>query len=116
MPAAPRARQLRRDKTVFHLLMNVVRLHLEEDARLARQPQLRDFPDQELLIIQQAIDQWVGLATGYVMQKHKCPLPTALRVISEVQAELKAVVPAEEVWAVPLSAVLNLPPGLQAAQ
>jgi hypothetical protein len=96
--------------------MNVVRLHLEEADRLTTQPQLRELPDQELLRIQQGIDQWVRLATGYVMQKHKCPLPAALRVISEVQAELKAVVPVEEVRAVPLSAVLNLPLSWQGAE
>jgi hypothetical protein len=109
MPAAPRARQLRRDKTVFSLLMNVVRLHLEEDDRLARQPQLRDFPDAELLHLQQAADQWLSLALAYVMRKHNCALPTALRVIGEVQADLKASIPAAEVRAVPLSAVLKLP-------
>ncbi|MDO7877138.1 hypothetical protein Q5H93_20500 [Hymenobacter sp. ASUV-10] len=113
MPAAPRARQLRRDKTVFSLLMNVVRLHLEEDDRLARQPQLRDFPDAELLQLQQVADQWLGLAIAYIMQKHKCPMPTALRVIGEVQADLKASIPAAEVRAVPLSAVLELPAELQ---
>ncbi|GAB3587200.1 hypothetical protein [Hymenobacter daeguensis] len=114
MPAAPRARQLRRDKTVFNLLMNVIRLHLEEDDRLARQPELRDFPDASLLHLQQVADQWVGLAIGYVMQRHKCPMTTAMRVIGDVQMELKAVVPAAEVRAVPLDTVMRLPPGLLA--
>jgi hypothetical protein len=109
MPAAPRARQLRRDKTVFSLLMNVCRLHLEEDDRLARQPELRDFPDAELLQIQQVADQWLGMALAYVIQKHRCPMPTALRVVGEVLAELKEIIPAEEVRVVPLSVVLELP-------
>jgi hypothetical protein len=116
MSAAPRARQLRRDKTVFNLLMNVCRLHLEEDDRLAQQPQLRETPDAGLVYIQRIADQWVGLALAYVMQKHRCQLTPALRAIGELQAELKAVIPAEEVRQMPLSQVLNLPPEVLASQ
>jgi hypothetical protein len=114
MPAAPRARQLRRDKTVFNILMNVVRLHLEEDDRLTRQPELRDFPDAELLHLQQVVDQWVGLALAYVMQRHKCTIPAAMHAIGEVQMELKATVSVSELRRVPVSQVMHLPPGLLA--
>ena len=110
MPAAPRARQLRRDNTVFNLLMNVIRLRLEEDDRLARQPELRDSPDAELLHIQQVADQWVGMVMTYVVQRHKCTMPTAMRVIGEVHTELKASIPADQLRQVPIHQVLMPPP------
>lgn len=116
MPAAPRLRQLRRDNTLFSLAMNIIRLHLEEDDRLARQPQLRETPDAELLHIQQGIDQWAGLAADYVIRKFRCPAASAIPLLGELLAELKSGIPVAEIRAVPLSAVLNLPPELQAGQ
>jgi len=109
-------RQLRRDRTIFALLMNIVRIYLEEGDRLAREPQLRDAPDADLLHLQQAADQWLGLATGYVVRKHRCPMNVALQLVAEMQAELKATVPEAEVRRLPLAAVLALPPGQPAAQ
>lgn len=114
MSAAPRARQLRRDKKVFNLLMNVCRLHLEESDRLAQQPELRETPDSDLLLIQQIADQWLGLAMSYVMQKHNCQFAPTLRAIGELQADLKQGIPAAEMRQVPLSQVLQLPPELVA--
>jgi hypothetical protein len=113
MSAAPRMRQLRRDKTIFSLLMNIIRIYLEEDDRLAQQPHLREAPDAELLHLQQTADHWLGLATAYVIRKHHCPMAAALPMIADLQAELKATMPEAEVRAVPISAVLNLPPGFQ---
>lgn len=114
MPAAPRLRQLRRDRTVFALLMNIVRIYLEESDRLAQQPELRNGPDADLLHLQQAADQWLALATAYIVRKHRCPMNVALQLVAEVQAELKATVPEAEVRRMPLGAVLTLPPGMQA--
>jgi hypothetical protein len=116
MPAAPRIRQLRRDRTVFALLMNIVRIYLEESDRLARQPQLRHAPDAELLHLQQVADQWLGLATAYVIRKHRCPATVAIQLVAELQAELRANIPEAEVRRMPLGAVLTLPPGMQAGQ
>ena len=114
MPAAPRMRQLRRDKTVFALVMNIIRIYLEEESRLAQQPHLREAPDADLLHLQQVADQWLSLATTYIVRKHRCPIAAAIRTIAELQSELKATIPEAELRAVPLSAVLNLPPDLQA--
>jgi hypothetical protein len=114
MPAAPRMRQLRRDKTVFNLVMNIIRIYLEEGDLLAQQPQLREAPDANLLYLQQVADQWLGLATGYIIRKHRCSMMVAIQVIAEFQVELKATIPEAEIRAVPLSAVLNLPSGLLA--
>lgn len=114
--AIPRLRQLRRDNTLFALAMNAIRLHLEEDDRLARQPQLREAPDADLLHIQQGIDQWVGLATGYVMRKFRCPAPQVMRLLGELLAELKTSTPVDELRQVPYNQALNLPPELLASQ
>jgi hypothetical protein len=114
MSAAPRMRQLRRDKTVFNLVMNIIRIYLEEDSRLAQQPHLREDPDADLLHLQQVADQWLRLATAYIIRKHRCPMAAAIQMVAELQAELKASIPESEIRAVPLSAVLNLPPGLLA--
>ncbi|RYY11133.1 MAG: hypothetical protein EOO36_19455 [Cytophagaceae bacterium] len=114
--ALPRLRQLRRDKTVFTLAMNAVRLHQEEADRLHQQPQLREAPDADLLFIQQSIDQWVGLATGYLMRKYRCPLKQALELLAELQGDLQRTIPASEMRQVPFTAALSLQPELLAAQ
>lgn len=111
----PRLRQLRRDKTLFALAMNAIRLHLEEDDRLARQPHLREAPDADLLLIQQRIDQWAGLATGYIMRKFRCPIALALQLLGELQAELKMSIPMAELRQVPFTQALALPPELMAS-
>ena len=72
MPAPPRLRQLRRDKTVFGFILNVVRLDLEEDERLAQQPALHDAPDEELEHLRRIARYWLGVATIYVMRKSRC--------------------------------------------
>ncbi len=112
MPAAPRMRQLRRDKTVFSLAMNARRLRVEEDDRVARQPHLRESPDTELKLIQQVADQWVGLAGAYIVQKHRCSVPQAMQLLAELFLEIEQAVPLGEIRVVPLSQVMNLPPGL----
>lgn len=114
--ATPRPRQLRRDKTLFALAMHAIRLHLEEEDRLARQPQLREVPDTDLLHIQHSIDQWAGLATGYIMRKFRCPMALALQLLGELQAELKRSIPVGELRQVPFTQALALPPGLVASQ
>ena len=86
MPPAPRLRQLRRDNTLFKLAMNAIRLHLEEDDRLAQQPQLREAPDADLAFIQHSIDQWVGAATNYVAHKFRCPAAQAMQLLGELLA------------------------------
>ena len=113
--ATLRIRQLRRDKTIFSLSLNIIRLHLEE-SELLRQPHLHEAPDAVLLLVQQSIDQWVGLATNYLIRKHRCPAGEALQLLGELQSELKATIPAAEVWQIPLNAVLALPPELLASQ
>ena len=112
--AAPRLRQLRRDKTIFSLSLNIIRLHLEE-SELLRQPQPED-PNAVLLLVQQSIDHWVGLATGYLMRKHRCPASEVLQLLGEFQADLKNSISAAEVWQIPLGTVLFLPPELLASQ
>ncbi len=114
--AAPRLRQLRRDKTIFSLSLNIIRLHLEENELLGQQPQLREAPDAVLLLVQQSIDQWVSLATGHIMHKHNCPAGEALQLLGELQNEMKSNIPAAEVWQIPLHTVLALPPELLAGQ
>lgn len=109
MPAAPRLRQLRRDKTVFSLLMNMLRLQLEEDDRLERLPHLENAPDAELLHIQETADQWLGLAIAYVMRKHHCSFEAAQRVVAELEAQLQDDIPKTEMRSVPLTEVLNFP-------
>lgn len=110
MPAAPRLRQLRRDNTLFNLAMNAIRLHLEEDDRLAQQPQLREAPDADLLLIQQHIDQWIGLATSYLMRKFRCPAAQAMQLLGELMANLKMGIPVAELRQVPFQQALFLPP------
>ena len=110
----PRLRQLRRDNTIFTLAMNALRLHLEEDDRLARQPQLREAPDDELLRIQQGIDQWVSLATRYVMQKFKCSAPQTMELLGGLLLELKSSIPVAELRQVPYTHAIGLPPELLA--
>lgn len=112
----PRLRQLRRDKTLFTLAMNTIRLHLEEADRLASQPQLREAPDADLLLIQQSIDQWASLASGYIMQKFKCPLPMALQLLGELQNDLKMSVSGGELRQVPYQQAIYLPPARVAGQ
>lgn len=114
--AAPRLRQLRRDKVIFSLSLNIIRLHLEESELLRQYPDLREAPDAVLLLVQQSIDQWVSLASGHIMRKHNCPAGEALQLIGELQTEMKANIPAEEVWQIPLGTVLVLPPELLASQ
>lgn len=108
--AAPRLRQLRRDNTLFTLAMNALRLHLEEDDRLARQPQLRGAPDADLAFIQQSIDQWASLATSYVMRKFRCPAPQAMQLLGELLVDLKTGIPVGELRQVPYQQALYLPP------
>lgn len=108
--AAPRLRQLRRDNTLFKLAMNASRLHLEEDDRLARQPQLRAAPDADLEFIQQSIDQWVGLATNYIAHKFRCPAAQAMQLLGELLIDLKTSIPVAELRQVPYQQALFLPP------
>ncbi|MFD1871474.1 hypothetical protein [Hymenobacter bucti] len=105
----PRMRQLRRDKTLFGLAMNAVRLHLEEHDRLAQQPQLREEPDDILRLIQQSIDQWVGLATSYLMGKFRCSTTQAMELLGELLADMKAGIPVGELRQVPFQHALALP-------
>jgi len=107
--ALPRMRQLRRDRTLFGLAMNAVRLHLEEHDRLAQQPQLREEPDDILRLIQQSIDQWVGLATSYLMRKYRCSAAQAMELLGELLIDMKAGVPVDELRQVPFQAALALP-------
>ncbi|OGX87516.1 hypothetical protein [Hymenobacter coccineus] len=111
----PRIRQLRRDKTLFNMAMNAVRLHLEEADRMNQQPQLREAPDAELQLIQYSIDQWAGLGAGYIMRKFRCPMPQALQLLGELQGELKMNVPVAELRQVPFTQSLALPPAFGAA-
>ena len=105
----PRLRQLRRDNTLFTLAMNAIRLHLEEEDRLAWQPELREAPDADLLLIQQSIDQWASLSTGYIMRKFRCPMATALQLLGELQNDLKMTVPIAELRQVPFTRALAFP-------
>ncbi|MDJ0366404.1 hypothetical protein QMK33_14695 [Hymenobacter sp. H14-R3] len=114
--ATPRPRQLRRDKTLFDLAMNSIRLQLEEADRLAQQPQLREAPDAELQFIQYSIDQWAGLGTGYIMRKFRCSMAQALQLLGELQNELKMSVSVPELRRVPFTHSLALSPELAAAQ
>ena len=114
--AAPRLRQLRRDNLLFKLAMNAVRLHLEEDDRLARQPHLRETPDADLLLIQQSIDQWVGLASSYLMRKFRCAAPQAMQLLGELLVDLKTGIPVGELRQVPFQQALYLPPAWATSQ
>ena len=108
--ATPRLRQLRRDKLLFKLAMNAVRLHLEEDDRLARQPQLRAAPDADLKFIQHSIDQWVGVAANYLAHKFRCPAPQAMQLLGELRVDLKTGIPVGELRQVPYQQALYQPP------
>lgn len=108
--AAPRLRQLRRDNTLFKLAMNTVRLHLEENDRLAQQPQLRAADDADLAFIQESIDQWVGLATNYIAHRFRCPAAQAMQLLGELLIDLKASIPVGELRQVPYQQALYLPP------
>jgi hypothetical protein len=104
----PRLRQLRRDKALFTLAMNTVRLHLEEADRLTQQPQLREAPDDDMRLIQQHIDYWVGLATNYLMQKFRCPAGQAMDLLGELLADLKRSVSVHELRQVPFTRALAM--------
>ena len=106
----PRLRQLRRDKTIFTLAMNAIRLHLEEEDRLAQQPQLRQAPDDDLQLIQLNIDQWAHLATHHIMHTFRCPLPLAIQLLGELQNDLKRSVSVHELRQVPFTRALALVP------
>ncbi len=108
--AAPRLRQLRRDNLLFKLAMNAVRLHLEEEDRLVRQPHLREAPDADLLFIQQSIDQWIGIATNYIARKFRCAAPQAMQLLGELLVDLKTGIPVDELRQVPYQRALYLPP------
>jgi hypothetical protein len=114
--ALPRLRQLRRDKTLFGLAMNAVRLHLEEHDRLHLQPELHEAPDDTLRLIQYSIDQWVGVATDYLMRKYRCSASQAMELLGELMADLKVGVPVQELRQVPFEMALRLPPELLAQQ
>jgi hypothetical protein len=114
--ALPRLRQLRRDKTLFGLAMNAVRLHLEEHDRLHLQPELREAPDDTLRLIQYSIDQWVGVTTDYLMRKFRCSAAQAMELLGELMADLKVGVPVQELRQVPFEVALRLPPELLAQQ
>jgi hypothetical protein len=112
----PRLRQLRRDNTLFTLAMNTIRLHLEEADRLAQQPQLREAPDADLLLIQQNIDQWASLATSYIMRRFRCPVALALQLLGELQNDLKMTVSVAELRQVPFTRALAFAPGPGASE
>jgi len=112
----PRLRQLRRDNTLFKLAMNAIRLHLEEDDRLAQQPHLRTAPDADLELVQHSIDQWVGLATNYITHKFRCPAPQAMQSLGELLIDLKTSIPVGELRQVPFQQALYLPPAWAAGQ
>ena len=109
MPAPPRLRQLRRDNNVYSLLMNTVRLNLEADERTARHPHLRDAPDAELRHLQEVARRWMVLAAGYVMRRHRCSPEVAVRLVQELEMELRHDTPEAELRAVPLEEVLVIP-------
>ena len=109
MPAAPRLRQLRRDKSVFSFMLNVVRLDLEEFEQLARQPELRAVPDDSLQHLRRVRQYWQGVAAIYVMRKSHCAPEAAVRVTDELRAELAGELPEAKIRAVPLPAALDVP-------
>lgn len=106
----PRLRQLRRDKLLFTLALNTVRLHLEEADRIALAPHLRDAPDEDLQLIQHHLFRWVDLSTTHIMHKYRCPLPVALELLGELQNDLKRNIPIVELRQVPLQGVPQLVP------
>ena len=112
----PRLRQLRRDKTLFGLVMNATRLHLEEADRLNYQPELRDAPDDTLQLIQYSIAQWAGLATDYVVRKYHCSTQQAMQLLGELLIDIRSGVPVHELRQVPFEVALRLPPELLSQQ
>jgi hypothetical protein len=112
----PRLRQLRRDKTLFGLVMNATRLHLEEADRLNYQPELRDAPDDTLQLIQYSIAQWAGIATDYVVRKYHCPTQQAMQLLGELLIDIRSGVAVHELRQVPFEVSLRLPPELLAQQ
>ena len=109
MPAAPRLRQLRRDKIVSGFVLNVLRLDLEEDDRLVSQPGLREQPDEALHHLHQIRRYWQGMAAVYVMRKSRCSVEAAVRVGEELLDELGDTLPEAEIRAVPLREALDVP-------
>ncbi|MGI4872461.1 MAG: hypothetical protein ACRYFX_14945 [Janthinobacterium lividum] len=108
MPATLRVRQLRRDKDLFALVMNAIRLHLELHDRLAQQPHLREQPDADWLHLQQTAAKWLVAATAYVIRKHHTSKEPAMRAVKELMAELQEI-PESVVRQVAVSAVQNFP-------
>jgi hypothetical protein len=102
-------RQLRRDKTVFGFVMNVVRLDLEEDERLEHLPALRDTPDEDLQHLRRIARYWLGVASIHFMRKSRCSPEAAVHAVSELREELEETVPEAEIRAVPLREVLDVP-------
>ena len=109
MPAAPRLRQLRRDKTVFGFVLNVVRLDLEEDERLAHQPALHDAPGEALLHLRRIRQYWLGVAAVCVMRRSRCSPEAAVRAVTELCEELGETMAEAEIRAVPLREALDVP-------
>jgi hypothetical protein len=112
----PRLRQLRRDKTLFTLAMNAIRLHLEEEDRLTQQPQLREEPDADMRLIQLSIDHWAGLATNYITHKFRCPMHLALQLLGELQNDLKLGVSVADLRRVPFTKALAFAPAPVASE
>lgn len=109
MLPAPRLRQLRRDKTIFGYVLNVVRLDLEEDERLVLQPGLRTQPDETLQHLDRIRRYWLGLAAISVMRKSRCTAESAVRVTEELRDELSDTLTEEEIRAVPLHEARDVP-------
>lgn len=105
----PRLRQLRRDKLLFTLALNTVRLHLEESDRITLAPHLLEAPDEDLQLIQQHLFQWVNLSTNYIMRKYQCPIQVALELLGELQNDLKRNISPTELRQVPLQGLLQVP-------
>ena len=109
MPAAPRLRQLRRDKIVSGFVLNVLRLDLEEDEQFALQPALRKQPDEALQHLDRIRRYWQGVAAIYVMRKSGCSPEAAVRVMEELRDELGDTLPEAQIRAVPLREALAVP-------
>jgi hypothetical protein len=106
----PRLRQLRRDKLLFTLALNTVRLHLEEADRIALAPHLREAPDEDLQLIQHHLFRWVDLSTTHIMHKYHCALPAALELLGELQNDLKRNISLGELRQVPLQGAPHVVP------
>lgn len=114
--AIPRLRQLRRDKLLFTLALNTVRLHLEESDRIALAPHLLEAPDEDLQLIQQHLFQWVNLSTGYITRKYRCSIQVALELLGELQNDLKRTISPTELRQMPLQGLLQVPAELPAGE